>query len=314
MDNVAQKAVEALRRISRNEKIKEYLLQNPTIYKRILKAAMRFIGGETLDECFQTAQGISSKGHLFTVDFMGESTRDKKTANEATEEFLMVIEKIKETKCNASISLDLSHIGMVINKKLAHKNALELAKKAKEVGIEMIISMEGIDRTDDILNEYYKLSEIYDNVGITVQAYLHRTAKDMEEALKRPGRIRLVKGAYEVSKEFALPWGEKTDLAYKKYTKTILSINHLCSLATHDEKILSHADAFIKDRKIKKECVEIEMLYGVQPELLLEMHGKGYKTQVYLPYGKEWYLYLCHRLAENPLNIYQALADLVEIN
>ena len=39
------------------------------------------------------------------------------------------------------------------------------------------------------------------------------------------------------------------------------------------------------------------------------MRDLGYRTRTYLPYGREWYLYLCHRLAEHPPNLYRALAD-----
>lgn len=309
----ALQAMQALRSISRNEAIKGYLLKNPPLYKTVLQAAMRFIGGETLEECFQTSSIITSKGHAFTVDFMGESTRNEKAAEEATEEFLKVIKKIQTTSSNASISLDLSHIGMLVDKELSFKNASMLVQKAKEVEIEVMISMEGIDRTGDILEIYKRLCETFENVGITLQAYLHRTEKDLKEALERPGKIRLVKGAYEVPSDQALHWGEKTDEAYKKYLKQIFSSGHLCSIASHDQKILTFANTYIKQHSVNTEKVEFEMLHGVTPELLSQMHDKGYKTREYIPYGKEWYLYLCHRLAENPLNIYQAISDAVGI-
>lgn len=311
MNDSVKQAISALRKISRNEDIKEYLLQNPVLYSIVLKSAMRFIGGETLDECFRTVEKNSQLGHAYTFDFMGESTRDELMANQVTEEFIRVIEKIKATSANASISLDLSHIGLVIDKKTCLRNALTLAKKAKNANIEMMISMEGIDRIDDILDIYMKISENYSNVGITLQAYLYRTEQDLENILKLPGKIRLVKGAFEASKDVALPWGEETDSAYKKYLTKILEINHLVSIATHDEDLLKFAYSFIKSNLVDKDNVEFEMLHGAKPHLLLEMHHKGYKTRDYLPYGKEWYLYLCHRLAENPENIYQALADAV---
>ncbi|OGH38543.1 hypothetical protein A3F59_02005 [Candidatus Roizmanbacteria bacterium RIFCSPHIGHO2_12_FULL_38_13] len=309
MIDLQLQAVEALRSISRNEKIKKYLLQNPSLYKIVLRAAMRFIGGETLAECFHIAQQITVNGHAFTIDFIGESTRDEKAVNLATEEFLRVVSKIKKTRSTASISLDLSHIGSVIDKELGHTNAVRIAEASRKAGIEMMISMEGIDRTDSILEEYFRLSKTYENVGITIQAYLHRTKKDLQEVLKRRGKIRLVKGAYKVPETEALPLGSKTDKAYKKYIETILSQNYLCSIATHDENLLMHADTIIKRHKLKINKMEFEMLHGVTPDRLLQLHQKGYKTREYLPYGKEWYLYLCHRLAENPANIYQALAD-----
>ncbi|SUX55522.1 Prolyne dehydrogenase [Lysinibacillus sphaericus] len=57
--------------------------------------------------------------------------------------------------------------------------------------------------------------------------------------------------------------------------------------------------------------VEIEMLYGIRPDLIRSLQRKGYNCKVYLPYGQEWYLYLCHRLAENPENLYLAVTDML---
>jgi proline dehydrogenase len=60
----------------------------------------------------------------------------------------------------------------------------------------MVISAEGSDRTDAVLALHRSLCERFDHVGITVQARLHRTVEDIRELLARPGRIRLVKGAF----------------------------------------------------------------------------------------------------------------------
>ena len=45
------------------------------------------------------------------------------------------------------------------------------------------------------------------------------------------------------------------------------------------------------------------MLYGVRPQLQLELVRRGYKVLVATPYGPEWYPYLMRRLAERPANL-----------
>ncbi len=57
--------------------------------------------------------------------------------------------------------------------------------------------------------------------------------------------------------------------------------------------------------------VEIEMLYGIRPDMLSDLKNKGHNARVYLTYGKEWYLYLCHRIAEYPENLYHAVMDMI---
>jgi len=56
------------------------------------------------------------------------------------------------------------------------------------------------------------------------------------------------------------------------------------------------------------------MLRGVTPELLAERKRRGFPTRVYLPYGREWYLYLLNRLAEHPLSLFDAIAAAGRMN
>ncbi|HZR42063.1 MAG TPA: proline dehydrogenase family protein [Ktedonobacteraceae bacterium] len=307
------KVAAALRHISRNENIKAYVQRNTQLHAIFLRSAMRLIGGETLASCLEIAQTIQKQDHAITIDYIGENTRSAAVAQQVTEEFLRVIRAIIAHNLRGSVSLDLSHIGLVIDTDLALNNASMLAQAAHEAGIEVIIGMEGSERTTDILAVYRKLSGRFANVGITLQAYLYRTPADLASALEYPGRIRLVKGAYEEADNIALPRGVRLDATYRNLMEILLASGHSCSLATHDQVLLDHAHTFIQGRNLSREHIEFSMLYGVTPERLQTMRERGYSTSIYLPYGQEWYLYLCHRLAEYPPAIYQAIVDAVGI-
>ena len=100
------------------------------------------------------------------------------------------------------------------------------------------------------------------------------------------------------------------DAAYRRLAETLLASGHACSISTHDPALLDHAHSFLRGNGLDDPGpVEFEMLRGVRPERLQRMRGLGYRTRTYLPYGREWYLYLCPRLAEHPPNLYRALAD-----
>lgn len=309
--SIESEAAEALRHIALDESLKAYVLQHPPLYQAGLQAAMRFIGGETLDECVQSAKAINQQGHAVTIDFMGESTRDEIMAKQATQEFLEVVRAIAQQNLKASVSLDLSHIGMVIDPEIAYENASLLAQSAKEAGLEIMISMEGTDRTTLILDIHQRLCEQFSNVGITLQAYLHRTPTDLRTFLKRPGKIHLVKGAYDVDENLAYSRGAELDAAYRQMIESLIESYRPCSIATHDIDMLNHAHQFIQVRELPAHNVEFEMLKGVTVERLDDMRQRGYSTRVYLPYGKEWHLYLCNRLAEHPPNLYRAITDVV---
>lgn len=298
-----------LRHLALNEEVKAYVLQNQLLYQPLLRAAMRFIGGETLEACVKVAKQLNEQRFATTIDFMGESTRNQDVAQQATKEFLQVIQAIAGLKLTSSVSLDLSHIGMVLDANLAYENASILAREAHDANIEVMISMEGTDRTDTILAIYQKLNERFDNVGITLQAYLHRTPRDLKVALEYPGKIRLVKGSYEAPTNLSKQRGEELDQAYRELAETLLAHSHPCSIATHDFTLLNQIDKFVCEQKIERDVLEFEMLKGVTLERLQMMQQLGYNTRIYLPYGREWYLYLCNRLAEYPPNLYQALVD-----
>jgi proline dehydrogenase len=308
---------ETLKQVALDEKIKTYVLQHPSLYQSLLQAALRFIGGETLTDCVQTVKSLNQQGFAVTIDYMGESTRDVDMAQQATQEFLYVIQAIAEQNLDSSISLDLSHIGMVIDAELGYKNACILAKAAQKLGLEMMISMEGTDRTSLILEIHQRLCETFDNVGITLQAYLHRTPSDLESVLQRPGKIRLVKGAYAAPPDLVKPRGAELDRSYRQLLEKLLMSKHSCSIATHDPALLNsfpleYAHKLIQEKEIELDHIEFEMLKGVTQERLASMKDYGYRTRVYLPYGQEWHLYLCNRLAEYPPNIYQAITDVAK--
>jgi len=305
-------AAAALRHISRNESFKSYVLETPGLHDLLLKAVRRFIGGESLADCLPIARALGKLGFGLAVDYMGESTRDRRTAKQATDEFLRVIQALREDSEGLFLSPDLSHLGLLVDPELAHNNIASLAEAARDAKGEVIINMEGTDRTDTILEMHKRVCQRYENVGITLQAYLHRTPKDLSEALQRPGRIRLVKGAYEEPEALALRWGQATDTAFCALMETLLASSHPCLIATHDENLLQHAQTFIKRHGLPASPIEFEMNFGICQARLEGLRDLGYRTRVYLPYGKEWYLYLCHRLAEFPPNVFQAIVDISE--
>jgi proline dehydrogenase len=302
-------AAKALRSIAQNEEIKQLALETDELYEPLRRAANRYIGGETLDGCLQTAEEISSEGHGVTFDYIGEGPRDESQADAAVDEIQRLINSIGNSEVKGSLSVDLSQIGLTSSRKKAIENAREIITAAEKTGLETLINMEGPEYTDDILVVYTRLAEEFDSVGITLQAYLYRTDEDIIDVLDHPGRVRLVKGAYEAPADVVRSENGSIDTAYREYMKRLLDEGQTCEIATHDEAILDAAHEYAHDRNLEAADVKISMLYGVTPERLDKMRDLGYDTRVYLPYGDEWYLYLLHRIAEHPPNIYKALAD-----
>ncbi len=305
-------AANALRHIARNEQLKEKIEQNPVLFPLLLRAAKRYIGGSTRDQCLNTVQMLNGAGHAATVDYMGESTRDRDKARAETQEFLRLAADLRERNLHCSVSLDLSHIGLVASPALGLENARTLASATRDLGTEMIISMEASDRADSILAVYRELCSEFDHVGITLQARLHRTANDLKEMMQIGGKIRLVKGAYEEPVAVALEREDPALIpAYVLYAKMLLDSGQRCSIATHDPVIHDELRTHIERHNLRGSPFEFEVLVGLGNDQITALQQQGFNTRVYVVYGKEWFLYVCQRIAEQPSRLFQALADVI---
>ena len=293
---------DAFRRLALDEGAKAYVLDRPELYGPLYRAAERYVGGETLDACVAVARETTGRGHAVTIDYMGESTRDRADAAEATAEFVRVAEAIGAHGLDATVSLDLSHVGLVVDEAFCLDNAARIAEAARAAGTGVMISAEGTDRTDAVLRVHGRLCERFDAVGVTVQAFLHRTPGDLDALLDRPGTVRVVKGAFDAPPDLAMPRGPALTAAYVGLVRRLFDAGHPCSVATHDPDALAALEPDAGN------SAEFEMLRGVASDRLDALRDRGRRTRVYLPYGREWFLYLFNRLAEHPPSVFDAIA------
>jgi len=313
MDELKINVSNALKKAALNESAKHYLLKNPVLFELLLKGAKRYIGGENLEETIRTVKKSNSEQFQTSIEFMGESVGSISESKAVIQEFIKIVDAIKKVKLNSIVSLDLSHIGLEIDKQLAFDNFKLLADATKNSNIEIIISAEGIERTDKIIDIFCEISPIYPNIGITLQAYLHRTSEDLERILKvTQGKIRVVKGAFATPEGYSLSRGENLDKQYINIVERLLLEKRKCSIATHHDKIQNSIKELIDKYNIPKTNYEFEMLYGIREDLLKGLQQEGHPCRQYIVYGKEWYLYVCNRIAENPDNLFQFIIDIME--
>lgn len=308
MKKPEQLVIQALKSAARNHQMKDAFLLSNELYPLLLKAARRYVAGEERTEAIAIAKNMFSKDYRFSLEFIGENTVLLEECQKATKEFMALIEELGKISMKQTVSFDLSHIGLSINKEVAYNHLLQLVQQANKYDILLMVSMEESSKTDDILTIYKMIAAQYDNIGITLQAHLYRTELDIQELVQYPGKIRIVKGAFQEPSTIAFERSEELNSRYLQYVDLLIKLKHPISIATHDDSIIQVME---QRQYFHQANVEIEMLYGIRPDLLQSLKGKGYNCKVYLPYGHDWYLYLCHRLAENPENVYLALADIL---
>jgi proline dehydrogenase len=211
-----------------------------------------------------------------------------------------VIDRIAAEGLRANVALKLTHLGLEIDEELAYANMRRLLEKGSFVRVDM----EPSQFVDATLRLYRRLrADGFDNVGTVLQAYLYRTPVDLDELLPLAPNLRLVKGAYLEPASVAYPHKADVDATYARLLERMLSGGGYTAIATHDESLIEHAISYAGANGIERDRFEFQMLYGVRPQLQLDLVGRGYKVLVATPYGPEWYPYLMRRLGERPANL-----------
>src|SRR5205823_10034970 len=105
------------------------------------------------------------------------------------------------------------------------------------------------------------------NVGVALQAYLFRTAQDVESLLPLGAAIRLVKGAYLEPATVAYPKKADVDENFYKLACRMLSgdaqrMGTLLHVATHDSVLVDRLNTFIAEHAVPSDAYEYAMLYG----------------------------------------------------
>ena len=167
--------------------------------------------------------------------------------------------------------------------------------------------MEGSSYTETTVEFYERLKKEYTNVGLCIQAYLHRSEGDLNRLLKINANIRLVKGAYREPENVAIRNKPEIDSNYLKLS--VMLLKHLknneikAAFATHDMNLVNLIQAEALKLDSPADRYEIQMLYGIRTITQKQIASQGKKIRVLISYGQSWYAWYLRRLAERPANM-----------
>jgi proline dehydrogenase len=274
--------------------------------------AARFVAGETLDDCLDVLASLNAKGLKANTTILGEGVTAETDAAAVAAEYERILERIAERGVRANLAVKLTHLGLEIDEELAYGNLLRVVDRAGGLGNFVRIDMEQSEVVDATLRIYRRVREEgRDNVGAVLQSYLRRSEDDLRALLPLQPNLRLVKGAYLEPPTVAYPRKEDVDAAYGRLVETALGGGAYVAAATHDERLIEHVIAVAEREGLGRDRFELQMLYGVRPQLQLDLVRRGYAVLVATPFGPDWYPYLMRRLAERPANLLFVLRNLV---
>jgi len=266
--------------------------------------ARRFIAGETVEEAIAVARALQSRGLLLTLDYLGESVQTLDEANAATREYVRLIDVIVASGIERNISLKLTQLGVDIDRATCIDNMRRILEPGQRHGFFVRIDMENSTYTDVTVEVFETLwQQQYRNIGLALQATLHRTEQDVRRMNELGARVRLVKGAYKEPASVALQQKTEVDAAFMRLTKLLIDQGVYPAIATHDEAILVETRNYVVNQRIPPDRFEFQMLYGIRRDLQTSLTGEGYRVRVYVPFGRQWFPYFMRRLGERPANV-----------
>lgn len=293
--------------LSRNGRIRRWAETS-----RVARAlSSRFIAGSTLEDALAVCVKIRGEGITATLDYLGENVKSLDEAAACRDMYLRMLAGLKDKGLEPNVSLKLTQFGMDFSVGACEENVAALVQVAARTGGFVRIDMESSEYTDRTLEVVRRLNERFGACGTVIQAYLHRSAADVESLTAAGIRVRLCKGAYLEPAEVAFPDKTEVDRNYRDLAEKLLVKGAYPAIATHDEAMIEALERFVTTSRIAPERFEFQMLYGIRRDLQTRLVKQGFRMRLYVPFGEAWYPYFMRRLAERPANVLFLLRNLL---
>ena len=292
--------------LSRQKGLRRWMETSPLSQK----FTRRFVAGEKLDDALAVLANLEREKIWATLDHLGENVTSIQEAARSRDDYLEAVARIGEKSLPATVSIKLTQFGLDLSSEACYNNVRQLASKARDIGSHIEIDMESSEYTDRTLEIATKIAAEFPGTRSVIQAYLRRSADDIDRLNGIGMPIRLCKGAYDEPPQAAFPDKREVDRSYVTLMKALLDRGTYPAIATHDERIVGEAFRYVRERKVDPAKFEFQMLYGIRRDLQQRIVDLGYRLRLYVPYGTAWYPYFMRRLAERPANALFLLRNL----
>jgi proline dehydrogenase len=261
----------------------------------------RFVAGDTLAEAIEAAQKLNRHGMKVSLDLLGEEVHSADEVEAALASYVACLDEIAANSIDGNVSIKLTQLGLAFDPDLARATLDRLASSAARLGLTVTIDMEDSTYTAQTVDIYADAQPRHGNLGLALQAYLHRSPDDLVRLMPLGGHIRICKGAYVEPESVAFTSPSEVDAAFARLLNVVMGCEDVTpAVATHDPKLIEVTRQLDHQRR---QPFEFQMLYGVRARAQEELAAAGYPVRIYVPYGSRWYPYLVRRLAERPANL-----------
>ena len=282
----------------------------------VRRSVSAFMPGERLEDALTAARAQEQRGIGTIFTHLGENVIRVEDARAVAAHYVMVMDAVHAGGLNAQVAVKPTHLGLDIDADLAARHLEQLVNHAEATSSFVWLDMESSPYVDRTIDLFRQLRQRSSRVGVALQAYLYRTAEDIERLLPLGAAIRLVKGAYLEAPTVAFPSKRDVDrnfftLACRLLGAEAVSAGGLLHIATHDGALVDRLQAFIATDAVPRSAYEFAMLYGIQRPLQTRLIQAGVPLRVLIAYGPHWFPWYMRRLAERPANLAFVVKNLV---
>ena len=268
--------------------------------------ASNFVAGETPEAALAHVDELNEDGIAGILNLLGEHYDDPENAGADTQAYVDLVEMIAERETDACISVKPSQLGLDVGADLFEEN---LARIVDAADCFVWVDMEDHTTTDVTLDAYEKHArETGGDVGVCIQANLNRTGEDLKRLADLPGKVRLVKGAYDEPGEIAHREKSTVDAVYRdNLTYMFREFDGGIAVGSHDPAMIDHARDL---HGTYGTPYEVQMLMGVRESAQRDL-AEEVDVYQYIPYGSKWLSYFYRRVRERKENLTFALRAVV---
>lgn len=289
--------------LSASDRVRDVITRAP-----VTRAVVdRFIPGASVTAAVDSVATLRAAGLQVTLDHLGEGVTDPAGAAATVSAYLELLQALTARGLvqGAEVSVKLSAVGQALpdGEALALANARTIVTAAYAAGARVTLDMENHPTIDSTLRVLHTLREEQPDVGVAIQAMLHRTPHDLESLVGPGSRVRLVKGAYNEPASVAHQDPAEVDLAYVRAIRQLMAGQGHPMIGSHDPRLVEIAGELASEHGRKAGDYEYQMLFGIRPDEQRRLAREGHTVRVYVPYGEDWYGYFTRRLAERPANL-----------
>ncbi|HEX4628441.1 MAG TPA: proline dehydrogenase family protein [Gemmatimonadales bacterium] len=279
------------------------------------RAVRRFMPGEDAGTALAEAARFAEEQIGAVLTELGEQVATAAAAQAVRDHYLAVLDRIAERALAAHVSVKLTHLGLEVDRAACLDHLLALAGRAAGAGSFLWIDMEESRYVDVTLELYRRVRAAHPQVGVCLQAYLRRTAADLEALLPLAPAIRLVKGAYNEPASVAFWHKREVDAAYLILAARLLERagpgGARPVFGTHDLRLLDRIRERAVTLRTAPGAFEVHMLFGIRAAAQRALASAGVKVRVLISYGRHWFPWYMRRLAERPANVWFVVRHLL---